>query len=312
MFTTFPWWDVSFLVAFLFSVGCALFIVCGLFYWLPLAYPSTTFPHESGTAGGITAFIGGTLFEVGAVLLVIEAVNENQTGCFGWELEHTLSKHDHETEKSSPTQQPRYHASQQSCSHAHCPYQSRSPFKSSPGTKHLPRKWSWWPTYHEFRTHYIHELGFLGSFAEFVGATIFYVNCIMSLPGVYEHLSQNVLWGLYWLTYLLGGVFFVVSSGLYLLETQPNWYTPAPHLLGWHVGLWNMIGSVGWTLAAAWGYCDSHVCLQLTPQPPLILTRVSVSAVSAFSPSSPPSTVCNTVLRTQKLTFPRHANTNQT
>ncbi|KAK0831833.1 hypothetical protein LTS02_018263, partial [Friedmanniomyces endolithicus] len=94
MFATFPWWDVSFLVAFFFSVGSAVFIVCGFFYWLPLAAPSTDFPHESATAGGITSFIGGTLFEIGAVFLVIEATNENQTGCFGWELEHVVSEHE--------------------------------------------------------------------------------------------------------------------------------------------------------------------------------------------------------------------------
>jgi hypothetical protein len=51
MFTTFPWWDVSFLVAFFFSIGCAIFIACGLFYWLSIAYPATEFPHEAGTAG---------------------------------------------------------------------------------------------------------------------------------------------------------------------------------------------------------------------------------------------------------------------
>ncbi|KAK0922548.1 hypothetical protein LTR29_018255, partial [Friedmanniomyces endolithicus] len=94
MFATFPWWDVSFLVAFFFSVGSAVFIVCGFFYWLPLAAPSTDFPHESATAGGIASFIGGTLFEIGAVFLVIEATNENQTGCFGWELEHVVSEHE--------------------------------------------------------------------------------------------------------------------------------------------------------------------------------------------------------------------------
>ena len=53
---------------------------------------------------------------------------------------------------------------------------------------------------------------------------------------------------------------FVVSSALYMLEVQPNWYTPAPKLLGWHIGLWNMIGSVGWTLGAAFGYCMKGWC----------------------------------------------------
>ena len=132
--------------------------------------------------------------------------------------------------------------------------------EGAPASKNQQRKWQWWPSWYELRTHYFHELGFLGSFAEFVGATVFWINTILSLPGVYSHLSQGVLWGLYWLTYLVGGVLFILSSALYMLETQPNWYTPAPHLLGWWVGVWNMTGSVGWTLAASLGYCNLSGC----------------------------------------------------
>ena len=253
MFATFPWWDVSFLVAFFFSVGSAVFVVCGLFYWLPLAAPSTDFPHESATAGGITSFIGGTLFEIGAVFLVIEATNENQTGCFGWELEHVVSEH----EKSGKASV-RYKPEKNACGHHHCGNRGFS--RGALGSEGSQRRWEWWPTWHELRTHYLREIGFLGSLAEFVGATVFYINTILALPGVYSALSQGVLRGLYWMTYLVGGGLFIVSSALYMLETQPNWYTPAPHVLGWWVGVWNMIGSIGWTLAAALGYCELSGC----------------------------------------------------
>lgn len=36
---------------------------------------------------GVTAFIGATMFEIGSVLLMIEAFNENRAGCFGWQFE---------------------------------------------------------------------------------------------------------------------------------------------------------------------------------------------------------------------------------
>ena len=68
----------------------------------------------------------------------------------------------------------------------------------------------------------------------------------MALPWIYSKISQPVLYGTYWLAYLGGGVLFVVSSGLYMLETQPNWYTPAPRVLGWWIGVWNLIGLRGW------------------------------------------------------------------
>ena len=255
MFTSFPWWDVSFLVAFFFSIGCALFILSGLFFWLPLVAPSLDFPHESATAGGVTSFIGGTLFEFGAVLLLFEAINENQTGCFGWELEGVLSNHEKSGDESL-----RYKPEKETCDHQHCKLNGYGFMKGAPGSTVSRRRWEWWPTWHELRTHYVHELGFLGSVTEIIGATVFWITTLLSLPGVYSHLSEGVLWGLYWLTYLVGSIFFVISSELYLLETQPNWYTPAPHLLGWWVGFWNMIGSIGWTLAASLGYCNLSGC----------------------------------------------------
>ena len=62
------------------------------FVWLPLQDPSTEFPGEIANAGGITAFIGATIFELGSILLMIEAVNENRADCFGWALEEVLEE----------------------------------------------------------------------------------------------------------------------------------------------------------------------------------------------------------------------------
>lgn len=90
MVTKYPYWDVSYLVALIFALGSVVWVVNSFFVWLPLVDPSTEFPGEVGKAGGITAFIGATIFEVGSVLLMFEAVNENRSGCFGWALERVL------------------------------------------------------------------------------------------------------------------------------------------------------------------------------------------------------------------------------
>ena len=74
----------------LFSWGSAIFVMSGFFYWMPLVAPSTEFPAENTIAGGVTAFVGATMFTIGGVLLIVEATNENQTGCFGWALEQGL------------------------------------------------------------------------------------------------------------------------------------------------------------------------------------------------------------------------------
>lgn len=90
MATKYPYWDVSYLVAIIFTLGSVVWVMNAFFVWLPLVDPSTEFPGEIGKAGSITAFVGATIFEVGSVLLMFEAVNENRSGCFGWALERAL------------------------------------------------------------------------------------------------------------------------------------------------------------------------------------------------------------------------------
>lgn len=39
-----------------------------------------------------------------------------------------------------------------------------------------------------------------------------------------------------------------------MLETQKRWYLPAWTVLGWHIGFWNLIGALGFTLSGALGF----------------------------------------------------------
>ncbi|EME38238.1 hypothetical protein DOTSEDRAFT_83702 [Dothistroma septosporum NZE10] len=258
MLTVYAWWDVSWWIAVLFTFGSAIFVISGFFYWLPLAAPSTDFHDESSIGGGVTAFIGATLFTVGGVLLIIEAANENQTACFGWAVEQTFTHHDKASvAENQPGQVLR--AEPGPCEHHHA---SGVHPTSQPHLQHpdAGRNWEWFPTWHEMKTHYAREIGFWASMTEALGAIIFYISGIMTLPGIINNISTPVLWGTYWLAYLVGGILFVLASLLYMLETQPSWWKPAPRLIGWWIGAWNLVGSVGWTMSAAFGYCTAHWC----------------------------------------------------
>lgn len=57
---------------------------------------------------------------------------------------------------------------------------------------------------------------------------------------------------------VVGGTGFIVSSWLFMLETQRKWYIPAPTVLGWHIGFWNLIGALGFTLCGAFGFASSN------------------------------------------------------
>ena len=113
MFTQYPYWDVSYLVAVIFTLGSVVWVINAFFAYLPLAQPQTEFDTEILYGGGVTAFIGATIFELGSVLLMFEAVNENRTGCFGWALEKLL---DGNGEKGAKV---RLRPDRDGCSHHH-------------------------------------------------------------------------------------------------------------------------------------------------------------------------------------------------
>ncbi|KAJ5961136.1 uncharacterized protein N7479_008286 [Penicillium vulpinum] len=272
MMTYAPYWDVSYLVAMSFTIGSAVFIINGFFVWLPLADRKTEFHNEITVAGGWTGFVGATIFEIGGVLLMLEAFNTNHTGCFGWALDTVVEKkieegiphHAIKEIKPKVSQCEHHHANRKSflkeIHHHHSNDNSQSHLDETGYVTSSTdgRSFRWIPSMSELRTHYLHEIGFLASLILFVSATIFYIGAIVGLPGIFNHMSKGLIDGLYWGTTTLGGAGFTLSSWMYMLETQSKWYIPAWHVLGWHIGFWNLIGSIGFTLCGALGPASSN------------------------------------------------------
>ena len=261
MFATYPYYDVSYLVAIIFTLGSVVWCVNAFFVWLPLEVPSSEFEGEITNAGGITAFIGATIFEIGSVLLMIEAVNENRADCFGWAVEEVFEENLMRLKPGG-------------CSHHHknrgnlvgkgktLNGQHSAPFrttdaditlsgKSSSDLNLAPkddstsndRGWTWFPSWYELKTHYFKEVGFLACLSQMIGATIFWISGFTALPPIYDRLTSTAAQnGAYWLPQVIGGTGFIVSGTLFMLETQQKWYLPAPKVLGWHIGAWNLIG----------------------------------------------------------------------
>ncbi|KAM5352495.1 hypothetical protein ACJ41O_005217 [Fusarium nematophilum] len=251
MFLRYPVWDVSYDVAVIFTIGSVIWVINGFFSWLPVQDPSSEFSGETDWGGGLTAFIGATVFELGSVLLMLEAVNENRSDCFGWAVEETLDGVLH------------LNPAAHDCRHSHA--QKRT-FVAGTSARQdqveerrgklygSGRTWSWWPTWYELRTHYIREIGFLACSSQMFGATVFWISGFTALPPILNNLSTAAENGVYWLPQVIGGTGFIVSGFLFMLEVQPRWYVPAPGVLGWHIGLWNLIGAIGFTLCGALGF----------------------------------------------------------
>lgn len=256
MFVYYPVWDVSWWVAYVFTWGSIIWVINAFFSVLPYTNPTTDFPHETLDGGGITAFIGATVFELGSVLLMLEAVNENRTGCFGWAVEEAWDEH---VEGNGWRVAPKY------CTHHHpnkrnfvggpnAPTDgdaSKLQYDSAPRGA---RSWTWWPSWHDLKTHYLYDLGFLACCAQMAGATVFWISGFTALPGIYNNLAQpGVLNGVYWVPQIIGGSGFVISGTLFMIETQKHWWMPALNTLGWHIGFWNLIGGIGFTMCPIFG-----------------------------------------------------------
>lgn len=254
MLTYFPYWDISWLVAVSFTLGSLVWVLNGFFALLPIIDPSSDFPGEVIYGGGVTAFIGASIFEIGSVLLLLEAVNENRTGCFGWAVDHVFAN-DSEEGKRVGTE-----PAKEACTRHH---QNTSNLVGLPATTITeesdptpegPRSWTWFPSANEMRTKFSHEIGFLASFIQLLSATIFGISGITALPGIYNHLTPALLDVWYWTPQVIGAAGFIMSSVLFMLETQTRWWRPALGTLGWHIGFWNLIGSIGFFLCPAFGY----------------------------------------------------------
>ncbi|MDI1492376.1 MAG: hypothetical protein OHK93_003590 [Ramalina farinacea] len=197
MCTYFPYWDISYLVAVIFTLGSVIWVINGFFAWLPLVRPSSEFKNEILYGGGITAFIGATVFEVGSILLVLEAINTNQEGCFGWAIDRAFTELlDHEkgldehkssggkTDDLTPpaSSSPSYPTAMlkpdpRSCSHHHS--NKRNLVGKGTSSPSPSSSWHWLPSP---STTSIHDLGFLAAVTQLLAATIFWIAGFTSLP----------------------------------------------------------------------------------------------------------------------------------
>lgn len=243
--------------------------------------------------------MGASIFEVGAALAMLEAVNENRTDCFGWALEkavedgivvakgHPECRHHHRNRRSLFGGRRGGGGGKVVAEDNGSDGESPAPGGGGKGARQPEsrgkRRWAWWPSWYELRTHYFREIGFLATFSQLIGATIFWIAGIVGVPSILLGLSTPVENGVFWvpqvssssrsdttmvtmteLTWrqVVGGSGFIISSTLFMLETQERWYLPAPKVLGWHIGLWNLVGGIGFCLCGALGFGASNPAVE--------------------------------------------------
>lgn len=219
MFLRYPVWDVSYDVATIFTLGSAVWVLNGFLVLLPSVNPAAAWPGESEWGGGVSAVVGATIFEVGSVLLMLEAVNENRSDCFGWALGEALGGgcggHGDGVDGDGDDDEGRLvllRREKSRCRHHH---RDKRGFLTRKGvddggagvgrdevgstTAAAARRWTWWPSSEELRTHYLRDIGFLACLSQMIGATIFWISGFTGLPQVLGVLTVPAENGIYWL-----------------------------------------------------------------------------------------------------------------
>ncbi|TDL19984.1 hypothetical protein BD410DRAFT_726472 [Rickenella mellea] len=218
------WADISVWVAIAFTLGSVAWVVNAFFVFLP-ELPAWSAHLESWkTVAAALAFVGGTLFEIGGYLMLVEAWNRGQES--GWvdDLEARWRR-ELDSEKGS--------------------HDSRTSEQQKPEKK----PWIWWgpPNWR--------DIGFTAAFIQFMAASIFWVSTLTGLPGVIPKSDSVAITDIFfWTPQVIGGTGFIISSLLLMLETQTAWYKPNFQSLGYHIGFWNLVGGTGFMLCGALGY----------------------------------------------------------
>lgn len=283
MFTTFPYWDMSFWSGWSYSIGSALFVVDGFWAWLPVGWPGTEFSGESKYGVPLVFFFGALFYQLGAVMAYLEAINDGSFA--GSAMKRLLLGHDREAKEILDEKlsqffghvKPRHHSQneageerekRESDVNPEAGWQAMSQ-RERLGLQHprerrsIPRRggldlgepeegetveyvrWRWWPTWHRFRTHHIYEIGYLSCTIQLFGVTLYGVTSIVILPGILSSLSRWQENAAYWIPQIVAASCFLIASFGFTWETQSKWYKPEFGVLGWWIGFWSVVGSVG-------------------------------------------------------------------
>ncbi|GAA5895659.1 hypothetical protein JCM6882_000363 [Rhodosporidiobolus microsporus] len=256
------WWgwdveDISWWVAVIFTVGSVFWCINGILFFCYFSNTSTTF-YDTEAA---FAFLGGTTFWVGAYLGWVEAMNPAELG--GSVLLRPRRAH-----PSSPSLgMRRRHFG----SYDPPPSLSSSSPPSSDETPTRPT-WHWFSLPPPFArstsspssTVSWRNIGYVANLIQFFGATAFQISVLGGLPGVLPDSgveggdeqggkAERMWIAAYWAMQVLGAPCFVIAGLLLAVEVQTRWYLPALNRIGWHIGMWNVVGGFGFFFSGLFG-----------------------------------------------------------
>ena len=271
-------WDISYIIAIAYTIASAVLVANAFLSFLPYAHTSFKFPDSIYIVEGILSLIGCTLFLFSSFLTFTEAVNQNRRGCFGWKREEVWIKNTAEDEMDDGVERgpvTRIVPDWDSCVHRRNNWQAQlfqkddSEPKDGDNSREMTAKyvkrhkqikdrepWMWLPSWHELRSHFIYDVGFVSSTILLSSSILFCASAVAALVSL--RFNDNEIWKWVRIPQLIAGLGFMTSSTLFMVETQTDWWRPQFRILGWHLSCWNIVGGAGFAACAAFALGSSE------------------------------------------------------
>jgi hypothetical protein len=265
MVTIFPIRDTSWMVGFSFTIGSAIFVANGFFLVLPLVAPSTDFIGQTPYATSASSVLGGVIFLIGGWAGILEGLNLKRgaevtmTEAMTVEVIDMTEVHQklQDTRKQPRIQTRSENEANSSTEHLTAPTAtSISNVATNEITTSQPAlvgssTFIWWPSWNQFSSTYRYDLLFLAGLIQEIGAAVFGIATITSIPGVIDSTNTLLVSISNLFPAAFGGFLFLVAAILQITDAQEKRWKPLIGNLNWHIGVCNAIGSLGFLLAGA-------------------------------------------------------------
>jgi hypothetical protein len=265
MFTSFPvhkrgWW-----IALGYALGSVLFIIASILPLLALLHPQIRDAHRLKQTAGWLTFVGVLFYEEGATLALFGCFDSDSfesLSWYKWEEGQLKRRTGENAMMAALLHQLRRHRKNHYGDVGVGDLESGMSLKilkqlteelghpdsdvDSESDSLYLRNLRWFPTWHDLMANQRYSIGFVASSIMWVGGTIFVLfNGMTGIPELAGLFSTRLKLCLYWGPSILASLCFLLASILFTLEPQDAWYKPNPSSLGWWVGAWSTIGSMG-------------------------------------------------------------------
>ena len=253
-----------------FTVGCCVLVVNAVLSFMPFLSLRLHLPGSIIYVEGALSVMSCSLFLLGSIFAFMEALptNAHSGDYLGWKLDQTQYSESKEAiiEKDAGTLTfPEAHCMHYNSSHADLFGHSRDAALESGSEKGV----NYSETTHDRswrhllaaggRTMRHLELGIVANAIFLCGSFIYWNTSIASLVMILTlgRIDRDVRF-----LQLIAAFGFAIGSVLSIIRIQRNRlrnrWRPAIHSLGWHINVWNLVGSAGFIFCAYFGLWDAR------------------------------------------------------